>query len=175
MFVKSYHKSYQVNEFLKELFRTNAEGPKAYVLKTHIDGTFNNIKIFIFTQSLALLVFVCYPIYAYVANNEFIQIMPMQFPLLNQTTTKGVIIANMIMMKMGVWAYVGSVGFDIFLARFIYNYAALVKLLRHDLIEYVDMCKKTSDSSKRYRRAFFHNFLLKCQDKDRFSCIEIKN
>lgn len=156
------------NAFLEKLFKENVEGPKADVLKTHIDGTFVTIKIFIPIQTLALVVFICYPIYGFVVNNEWIQIMPMQFPLIDQKTTSGFIIANLIMMKMGVWAYFGSVGFDFFLARMIDNYCALVKLLQQDIVEYVEMCKENSGYSKQYRRAFFRNFLLKCQDKDRF-------
>lgn len=155
-------------DFLEKLFKENSDGPKANVLKKHIDGTFVSIKIYIPIQTLALLVFVCYPVYGYVVHKELIQIMPMQFPFIDQTTTSGFIVANLIMMKMGVWAYFGSVGFDLFLARMIDNYCALVKLLQQDIADYIEMSKKNSGYSKQYRKAFFRNFLLKCQDKDRY-------
>lgn len=154
--------------FLEKLFKDNAVGPRANVLKKHIDGTFVSIKIFIPIQTSALLVFLLYPVYGYIAHNELIQIMPMQFPFIDQTTVGGFIVANLMMMKMGVWAYVGSVGFDLFLARLIDNYCALVKLLQQDIADYTEMSKETSVYSEQYRRAFFRNFLLRCQDKDRF-------
>lgn len=155
------------NDFLGEIFKVNVRGPKASVLKKHIDETFTNIKVFLTIQSLALVVFICYPIYGYVTNNELIQIMPMEFPFVDQTTVSGFIFANLVMMKMGVWAFCGSVGFDMFLARMIYNYCALVKLLQQDLADYVMMSKEIGDRSNHYRKMFFRNFLLKCQDKDR--------
>lgn len=167
--MESYKKTSLVNDFIDDIFKANAEGPKAGVLKAHIDGTFTRIKVFVVIQTLALILFVCYPIYGYVANNELIQIMPMQFPFIDQTTVTGFIVGNLIMMKMGVWAYFGSVGFDLFLARMIYNYCALVKLLQQDIVDYIAMSKNINgaDGSKHYRKIFFRNFLLKCQDKDK--------
>lgn len=156
-----------VNEFIENLFKKYTKGPKAQVLKTHIDETFIKVKIFLLIQTLALLIFVCYPIYGFIVNNELIPLMPMQFPFIDQTTKTGFLLSTLIMIKMGVWAYAGSVGFDLFLARIIYNYSALVKLLRQDLVEYTEMCNNTSEYSVHYRNAFFRNFLIKCQDKDR--------
>lgn len=90
----------------------------------------------------------------------------MRFPFIDQTNPIGFLVANLLMMKMGLWAYVGLMGFDIFIARFIYNYAALVKLLKQDLLDYAELCKRTS-ITKHYKKVFFRNILLKCQDKDR--------
>lgn len=156
-------------DFIEKLYKEYTEGPKANVLKVHVNEMLVSIKIFVPIQTLALLVFVCYPIYGYVTKHELIQIMPMQFPFIDQSTYGGFIVANLMMMKMGLWAYFGSVGFDLFLGRMIDNYCCLVKLLQQDIAEYIEMSKKNSGYSKKYRRAFLRNFLLKCQDKDRFS------
>lgn len=166
--METYDKAALVNEFVDGIFKANVDGPKARILKKHVDGAYASIKVFLVIQTVALLLFICYPIYGYMANNELIQIMPMQFPFIDQTTGTGFIIANLIMMKMGVWAYFGAVGFDLFLARMIYNYCALVKLLHQDIDDYITMSKTSSgDNSNQYRKMFFRNFLLKCQDKDR--------
>ncbi len=155
-------------DFLNDLFKNITEGPKADVLKKHIDGAFYSLKIFIPIQTSALLVFLCYPLYCYVDNGELVQIMPMQFPFIDQKTTSGFIVANLMMVKMGVWAYFGCVAFDVFLGRMIDNYCALVKLLQQDLRDFSEMSKRNSGHSEQYKSQFFRNFLLKCQDKDRF-------
>lgn len=80
--------------FHKKLFEENVKGPKAIVLKTYIERTFVTIKIIVAIQTLALIVFVCYPIYGLVANNLWTQIMPMQFPFIDQQTTNRFIVAN---------------------------------------------------------------------------------
>ncbi len=167
--MKTYKKTSVLTDFVDEIFKVNSEGPKAIVLKEHMDATYTKIKLFIIIQTVALLLFLCYPIYGYVARAELIQIMPMEFPFVDQATVSGFIVANLIMMKMGVWAYVGSVGFDVFLARTIYNYCALLKLLQQDILDFIEMSKvdKDDDESKQYREAFFRNFLIKCQDKDK--------
>lgn len=168
LFLRTYKSALALNDFLEKLFKEIVDGPKANVLKRHIDTTLASIKIFIPIQTMALAVFLCYPIYGYVVNNELIKIMPMEFPFVDQKTTGGFIVANLLMMKMGVWAYFGSVGFDLFVARMIDNYCALVKLLQQDIADYIEMSKCNSVYSKQYRRAFFRNFLMKCQDKDRY-------
>lgn len=165
--MESFEKTTMVNDFIDEIFKVNERGPKASVLKKHIDETFTKIKVFVVIMTLALLAFVFYPIYGYVANNDLIQLVPMQFPFIDQTTVSGSVVGNLIMVKMGIWAYVGSVGFDVFLARTIFNYCALLKLLQQDMADYVVMSKDIGDHSNHYRKMFFRNFLVKCQDKDR--------
>ncbi|KAJ6635265.1 Odorant receptor 67d [Pseudolycoriella hygida] len=155
-------------DFLEHVFKNIVDGPKAKLLKTHIDETFVSIKICLLVETLALLLFLCYPVYAYVNNDELVQLIPMQFPFIDQSNTTGFIIANMIMVKLGLWAFTGSVGFDLYLARLIDSYCALVKLLQYDIIEFAEMSREGSGVSRHYRKTFLRNFLLKCQDKDRF-------
>lgn len=166
--MRTYRNARAFIEFLHKVFKDITEGPSADVLKRHVDATFASVKLCIFVQTFALFVFVWYPIYSYLFNNELVPIMPMQFPFIDQTTTGGFILAALLMLKMGLWAYFGSVGFDLFLASLIDNYCALVKLLQQDITNYAQMCKKGSGYSERYKREFFRNFLIKCQDKDRF-------
>nr|QGW45437.1 odorant receptor 64 [Bradysia odoriphaga] len=168
VFVRTYPNAMAFIAFLRNVFKTITEGPSALVLQTHVEATFTIVKLCIFVQTLALFVFVWYPIYSYIVNNELVPIMPMQFPFVDQTTTGGFIVATLMMLKMGVWAYFGSVGFDLFLASLIDNYCALVKLLQQDLSDYIRMTRKGSGYSEQYKKAFFRNFLLKCQDKDRY-------
>ncbi|XP_037040732.1 odorant receptor 67d-like [Bradysia coprophila] len=168
LFVRTYSNAMAFSAFLRNVFKTITEGPSAFVLQTHVEATFTIVKLCIFVQTFALFVFVWYPIYSYIFNNELVPIMPMQFPFVDQTTTGGFIVAALMMLKMGVWAYFGSVGFDLFLASLIDNYCALVKLLQQDLSDYIRISRKGSGYSEQYKKAFFRNFLMKCQDKDRF-------
>ena len=158
-----------INKFFENMLINNPTGRRADQLAKEMKDALKIMKIFIAISVLCFGLFTLYPIYGYVFENRLILIARMEYPFLDQTTTKVYLIGVGIMCIMAVMAILGGVGFDSGVLIFMLQYGSLVTQLILDFEEYHEMWKRKDEFSPQYRDYFLKNIFKKYQDVNRLT------
>lgn len=119
--------------------------------------------------SLATLIYLFYPIKAFIVDRELTPLLPIEIMFIDQSTLSGFLIANILMIVMGLYAVDGSLYVALHLSNTILNYAMQVDMIEMDIDELNELWNDRTCSSISKRHKFLRNICMKCQDKHKYA------
>lgn len=112
----------------------------------------------------SLGLFVVCPLYSYIAYNELISLLPLEIIFVDQSTFLGFVIANAVMIVMGIMATLGTIFYGAIFIYAIRMYSLQVNLIGQDFKDLDDMWADGSTVPLRYKQLLLRNICLKRQD-----------
>ncbi len=128
-----------------------------------------NFKLYKFIGFLvvkSLLVFLYNPTKAFLVNRELQSLLPIDFVFVDQSELSGFLIANAIMVVMGIYLVLVSL-YTVNFYSIIVNYSIQADLIEADVKQLDAFWSNTKTTSLSERHSFLRNICLKCQDKDK--------
>ncbi len=129
-----------------------------------------NLKLFKLISLVMLqsfLMFMYNPMKSYIVNRELQSLLPIDIMFTDQTELFGFLIANVVMVSMGVYLICVSLFVSLHFYAIIFNYSIQVDLIEIDIRQLDALwSNKTNKASLAERHLFLRNICQKCQDKD---------
>lgn len=158
-----------MNTFFENILINHATGPRSDDLIREMKDAYSKLKICVVVSVLCFVVFLLYPVTAYVTDGRLVPLMRVEFLFVDQTTMKGYLIGQAFMLLFGVLGLVGNVAFDLAVLILLMEVKSLITLLEHDLDDYYEISKKGEAYSTQQQDILLRNICMKYNDIHRQS------
>lgn len=166
-FLRYRNKTLALYNFIRKLCIQNLVGRGADILRIHLRKTLKFLQMFPLCTVSTVALFVAYPFKAYIVDNELQSTVPIEIIFVDQSTTSGFVVANIVMSTMGILAYFFSVFYGQAFIFCIFNFSVQVDLIGEDFENLNEMWTDTVGMNIPYKRAFLRNICIKCQDMNK--------
>lgn len=125
-------------------------------------------KLFTLAVILSGLIFIFYPIGAFIHRRELNSLLPIEIMFTDQSTLSGFLVANSFMIVMGAYAIVGTIYMGLHFIAAILNYTVMVDLIEIDIKKLDGFWDGNTTTTTSERHMFLRNICQKCQDKNKY-------
>lgn len=121
-----------------------------------------------FFAFLSAWLYIFYPIKAFIEHGELVPLLPIEIMFTDQSITSGFLIANSLMVIMGLYAVSGSLYMGLHFVAAILNYSMQIDLIEFDVKELDELWSNKTKRSPSDRHRLLRKICQKCQDKDKY-------
>lgn len=113
------------------------------------------------------LIYLYNPIKSLVYEQKLVSLLPIEIVFVDQSSLTGFLIANSLMVVMGLYAVFESLFMGLHFVAAIFNYSIQVEIIECDVKQLDEFWSNSSISTKAERYFLLRNICQKCQDKNK--------
>lgn len=166
MFIRSYKQLTALHNFTYKITR-QASNNVAEVLDKQQRSNLKLCKVITILAVLSLSIYGSNSTKEFIFAGKLVPLLPTDMMFLDQTKISDFLIANSLMILMGLWTFFVILVVMLHFLMLILNCSIQMDLIEEDMRQLDEHWSNPKTSTLRERQMFLKNICQKCQDKDR--------